>query len=91
MAAGVTPAMIRMMGRWSSDVYEIYCRMSLQAALGVGMAISSTQVSPLDAKFEEEHFELLQSEVDDYRRQAGYDEEDDAADGDDPFDPLAVE
>ena len=80
-----------MMGRWSSDVYEIYCRMSLQAALGVGSAISSTQVSPLDAQFEEEHFELLKSKVDDFRRKAEYDEEDDAADGDDPFDPLAVE
>ena len=32
LAAGVPPALIRIMGRWSSDVYEIYCRMSERSA-----------------------------------------------------------
>ena len=73
MAAGVTPALIRMMGRWSSDVYEIYCRLSLQAALGVGTAIGSAHVTAADARFEEEHFELMQSEVQTYRDMAGCD------------------
>ena len=29
LAAGVSPQLIRLMGRWSSDIYEIYCRMSI--------------------------------------------------------------
>ena len=33
LAAGIPPSLIRLMGRWSSDVYEIYTRMSMQAAL----------------------------------------------------------
>ena len=32
LAAGFTPAQIRLLGRWSSDVAEIYMRMSRQAA-----------------------------------------------------------
>ena len=38
LAAGVTPQLIRLMGRWSSD---IYCRMSLQSAIGVGAQTSA--------------------------------------------------
>ena len=64
LAAGVPPALIRLMGRWSSDVYEIYCRMSRQAALGVGRAISSAaDVATFEQQFHEEHLELLQSEI----------------------------
>ena len=33
LAAGVSPSMIRLMGRWASDIYEIYCRMSRQSAV----------------------------------------------------------
>ena len=46
LAAGVSPQLIRLMGRWSSDVYELYCRMSLQSAVSVGRAISSAVVTP---------------------------------------------
>ena len=46
-AAGVSPDLIRLMGRWSSDVYEIYCRMSLQSALAVSSAIAAAMVTPL--------------------------------------------
>ena len=63
-AAGIEPQLIRLMGRWSSDVYEIYCRLSAQSALRVGMAISSATVSPLDPRFEEEQLELLAPERD---------------------------
>ena len=63
LAAGVPPAMIRLMGRWSSDVYEIYCRMSEQAALGVGLALASTEVDTFEG-FHQEHFELLPGELD---------------------------
>ena len=63
LAAGVPPATIRLMGRWSSDVYEIYCRMSLQAALRVGASICSAEVSTVEGGFHEEHLELLHGEV----------------------------
>ena len=63
LSAGVTPAQIRMMGRWSSDVYEIYCRMSEAAALRVGAAIGSARVRPTARAFTQEHLELLPDEV----------------------------
>ena len=63
LAAGVPPALIRLMGRWSSDVYEIYCRMSEQSALGVGTAIASAMVTDVEAGFHEEHLELQASEI----------------------------
>ena len=63
LAAGVPPALIRIMGRWSSDVYEIYCRMSEQSALGVGRAISSAEVATLEEGFHEEHLELQADEI----------------------------
>ena len=70
LAAGVSPQLIRLMGRWSSDVYELYCRMSLQAAVGVGRVITSVGgVRPLESEaFHQEHFELLSSELDTFRR-----------------------
>ena len=63
LAAGVPPALIRIMGRWSSDVYEIYCRMSVQSALGVGRAIASASVDTLQAQFHTEELELQPHEV----------------------------
>ena len=72
LAAGVPPQMIRLMGRWSSDVYEIYCRLSVQAALSVGKAICSAQVdSASDRAFHAEHLEMLPEEVDANRRVVG--------------------
>lgn len=63
LAAGVSPQLIRLMGRWSSDVYQIYCRMSLESALGVGQAISSAVVTSVGRGFHEEHLELQPEEV----------------------------
>ena len=63
LAAGVPPQLIRLMGRWSSDVYEVYCRISAQSAVRVGAAIGSATVSPLDSKFETEGLELLPEET----------------------------
>jgi hypothetical protein len=65
LAAGVPPALIRIMGRWSSDIYEIYCRMSLQSAMGVGRAIASAVVDPMqqESGFSTEELEMLKSEV----------------------------
>jgi len=63
LAAGVPPQLIRLMGRWSSDVYEVYCRLSAQAALRVGTAIGSATVTPLGPRFETEALELLPHET----------------------------
>ena len=38
LAAGMSAAAIRAAGRWSSDVYRIYCRVSRQSAAGVAAA-----------------------------------------------------
>jgi hypothetical protein len=62
-AAGIPPALIRLMGRWSSDIYEIYCRLSIESALGVGQAIASAQVTPAQEAFHDEELEFLPSEV----------------------------
>ena len=64
LAAGVPPQLIRLMGRWSSDVYELYCRMSQEAALGVGRAIASAVVTAPEDGFREEQLELRTEEVD---------------------------
>ena len=71
LAAGVPPQLIRLMGRWSSDVYEIYCRMSLQSAMGVGRAIAGAMVTGMGEKFEDEHLELLPSERDQVAAEMG--------------------
>ena len=71
MAAGVPPQLIRLMGRWSSDVYEIYCRMSLQSAIHVGESIASALISEGSPAFHEEHLELMPEEVEGFRRAAG--------------------
>ena len=70
LAAGVSPQLIRLMGRWSSDVYKLYCRMSLQAAVGVGRVITSVGgVQPLESEaFHQEHLELLSSELATFKR-----------------------
>ena len=57
------PALVRVVGRWGSAVYGIYCRMSVESALRVGRALTSTQVHSLEAGFHREELELLQEEV----------------------------
>ena len=51
LAAGVDPAVIRCMGRWSSDVYEIYMRKSREAACGMGVAVASTPFHDMERGF----------------------------------------
>ena len=63
LAAGVSPALIRLMGRWSSDIYEIYCRQSRESALHVGRALSSAQVTLASTAFTREELELLPDEL----------------------------
>jgi hypothetical protein len=63
LAAGVPPQLIRLLGRWSSDVYQIYCRMSSQAAIAAGQQLASAEVDTVEGGFHEEHLELLPAEV----------------------------
>jgi hypothetical protein len=48
LAAGMSAAAIRAAGRWSSDVYQLYCRLSKQSAAGVATAIGSTPFEDLE-------------------------------------------
>ena len=64
LAAGVPPNLIRLMGRWSSEVYEIYCRMSLEAALRVSTQIATADVTVTERRFAFEELELLPEEID---------------------------
>lgn len=56
------------MGRWSLDVYQVYCRMSFEAALAVGATVASSAVVPVAEAFHEEHLELLPNELGEFRR-----------------------
>jgi hypothetical protein len=56
LAQGVPPVVIRAMGRWSSDVYEIYCRASDAAVLRFGVAIASAEYKDFESEFHTEEF-----------------------------------
>ena len=63
LAAGVEPSMIRLLGRWSSDVAEIYMRISRQAASKVSALVGSTGFDDLERHtFRSEELEVLPSE-----------------------------
>jgi hypothetical protein len=65
LAAGMNPATIRAAGRWSSEVYRIYCRLSRQSAAGVATTIGSTPFEDLErgVKFVDEELMLTADEV----------------------------
>ena len=42
-AAGVDETTIRALGRWDSETYRLYARMSRQVAMRLGRAIASTR------------------------------------------------
>ena len=44
-AAGVTAEEIKKMGRWRSDIYEIYCRLSKQRLLDLSEKMSRTKTT----------------------------------------------
>ena len=50
LAAGIEPSTIRLMGRWSSDVYELYVRMTKQAAAGFAVKIGSTEFDDVERR-----------------------------------------
>ena len=51
MAEGVPPAYIKAMGRWSSEIYAIYCRLSSAAVVKFGGAIGSAECVDFDTQF----------------------------------------
>ena len=63
LAAGVSPAQIRLLGRWSSDVAELYTRMTQQAAGRFSTVVGSTAFDDLERHtFRTEELEVLPSE-----------------------------
>ena len=46
-AAGVDESTVRALGRWDSETYRLYTRMSRQAAMRLGAAVASTAVDPV--------------------------------------------
>ena len=64
-AAGVPPSVIRVMGRWNSDIFEIYTRLTQQAAARMTGVIGSTPFDDLErGAFHTEELEMLPSEMD---------------------------
>lgn len=53
MAAKVPPPYIKAMGRWSSEIYEIYCRLSSEAVVKFGGAIASAEYVDFESEFRE--------------------------------------
>ena len=47
-AAGVPPSVIRVMGRWNSDIFEVYTRLTQQAAARMTGVIGSTAFDDLE-------------------------------------------
>ena len=63
LAAGFSPAQIRLLGRWSSDVAEVYMRMNRQAAGCFSTAVGSTAFDDMERQtFRTEELEVLPSE-----------------------------
>ena len=62
-------------------MYQIYCRMSTQAAITAGVQLSSADVSTLEGGgFRDEELEMLPQEVSAFREQLdGADDEETAA------------
>ena len=63
LAAGIHPSTIRVMGRWASDIYEVYMRMSFQASVMATQLIASTSFTDIERAFHSEELELLPSEL----------------------------
>ena len=54
LSAGIEPAVIRTMGRWSSEIYEIYMRLTRETATRLSSTIASTPFHDLERGFETE-------------------------------------
>ena len=63
LAAGIHPTVIRLTGRWASDVWMIYARMTKQAALRVSAVIGSTAFEDAERGFQSEELETTAAEA----------------------------
>ena len=59
MAAGVDPAVIKVMGRWSSDVFMIYTRINRETAVRMSSLIGSTPFHDLERGVETEEMDEI--------------------------------
>jgi hypothetical protein len=62
LAAGVSPSLIRLLGRWSSDVYEIYTRLCLGSALDATRQVGSTPFEDVERGFLTEELDVMEHE-----------------------------
>ena len=59
--------MIRALGRWDSDVYEVYTRASREAAMRFGSVVASTAFTDFEGEFADEELVVRRG----FRRQRG--------------------
>ena len=57
------PSVIRLAGRWNSDLWEIYARLTREAAEGVTSLIGSTPFHDLERGFHADELEMLPDEL----------------------------
>ena len=62
LTAGISPQTIRLMGRWATDCYDVYLRMTRETAARVGATIGSTPFTDLERGFQTEELEALPAE-----------------------------
>jgi hypothetical protein len=65
LAAGMSPSTIRAAGRWASDIYELYTRVSRDSAMRVATTVGSTPFVDAErsARFVDEELTTLPIEV----------------------------
>ena len=64
LAAGISPSLIHVMGRWSSDIYHIYCRLSAEAAAAMAAVVGSTAFEDVEqGEFVSEELEATALEL----------------------------
>jgi len=64
LAAGVHPTLIRIAGRWSSDVWEIYARLTQEAACDISRVFGSSSFIDVErGSFVSEELELTSEEL----------------------------
>ena len=63
LAAQVQPTTIRLLGRWASDVADVYMRVSREAASHLSVLVGSTAFNDLEREtFKDEELSVLPSE-----------------------------
>ena len=86
LAAGFQPSVIRILGRWSSDLWAIYARLSKEIAYGASATIGSTSFEDLErGEFVSEELEMLPFEVESLNQVNLDDGSDDDAASDDEW------